>query len=392
MLKKNSIFGELVSMAKKKNSYTFLLNEENPYDVKNYVDTGCYALNAVLSDGDIFKGLPDGKRIMIAGKASTAKSLFTSFIISSYIKSKKNGYVIFFETEGSTVTRMAKTAGIPEDRMIVIPVSTIEECRTQMVNLIDKIIDKREGYETKLNAKGEKVRKKIKDYKYKSDEEFIFCIDSLGMLSTLKETSDVSSGADKRDMTRAQLLKGFARVISLKLSIAQTPLIIVNHVYSGMDQYSPDVVSGGSGGQYMSDIILALYKSKEKEGERQVGVNIRVKVVKSRFMIEEKELKILLHFKRGLYKLSNMVEFGQEFGVLKKDGYSYLFPDGKKYKMKDVKSKPSKYIKDDTLKLIGKAIEENFSFGNFIEDSNSDFEDVIDVTDSSEIEEVFGDE
>ena len=107
MGKPDTLFDKIVKTAKKSNEHAFLLHEDNPYDVKSWTDTGCYILNAVLSNGDIFKGLPDGKRIMVSGESSTAKSLFTSFMIGSYLRRHKHSYAVFFETEGATVTSMA---------------------------------------------------------------------------------------------------------------------------------------------------------------------------------------------------------------------------------------------------------------------------------------------
>lgn len=357
MAKKKTLFDKMVGDIKKKNPYAFLLTEDdNPYEVKNWTDTGCYGLNAILSDGDINKGIPDGKRVMISGESSTAKSLFTAFIIAAYMKRNKKSYAVFFESEGSTVTGMAETVGIPKDRMIVIPVATIEECRNNMVTMVDQIIE----------AQNEE----------NNEDKFIFCIDSLGMLSTNKEVGDISEGIDKKDMTRAGLIKGFARIISLKLSLAQIPLIVVNHTYATFDKYDPQKASGGSGPVYMSDVHIMLFKTKEKEGKKQVGVLIRAKLVKSRFMIENKDVRILLHFKKGLYKFSNLVQWAQEFGVFVKEKISYVMPDGRKKKMKEVRENASKFMIGKNLEATRKAVMDEFGFGS-LDDNNEDFADDI---------------
>ncbi|BCU94790.1 MAG: hypothetical protein CM15mV6_1560 [uncultured marine virus] len=48
----------------------------------------------------------------------------------------------------------------------------------------------------------------------------MFVLDSLGMLSTSKEIEDTEAGKETRDMTRAQVLKGAFRVLTLKLGLA----------------------------------------------------------------------------------------------------------------------------------------------------------------------------
>ena len=375
-----TVFEKITISAKKTNDYAFLLGEDNPYEVKEWIDTGCYALNAVLSDGDIFKGIPRGKRVMISGESGVAKSLFTIMILRAFLKRKKNSYVIFFESEGSSLVEMCKDMGIPEDRMITLPVMTVEETRYQAVKILDTIIDEHEGYVTTVNEKGEKKRKKKKDWKGIPEDEkqhFIMCIDSLGMLGTKKETEDIAAGKDTKDMTRAQLIKGLARVLSLKLSIAQVPMIIVNHTYAGMDKYNPEIISGGSGPRYMADVSLVLHKYRDKDegSKKQTGVRITIHVHKSRYMIENKSVNIILHFKKGLYKFSSLYELARDTGAFVKEGISFKMPDGRKTLMKNVRLKAFEYMSGENLEAIREAIKEDFGFGTGgIEDVDENLE------------------
>ena len=68
---------------------------ENPYatiasdgidtaDVVEYVDTGCYILNGLLS-GDIYGGLPSNKITALAGESSTGKTFFTLGICKHFL-------------------------------------------------------------------------------------------------------------------------------------------------------------------------------------------------------------------------------------------------------------------------------------------------------------------
>ena len=59
----------------------------------------------------------------------------------------------------------------------------------------------------------------------------MFCLDSLGMLSTSKEVDDTEQGKDTRDMTRAQVVKSIFRVLTLKLGKANVPMLVTNHTY-----------------------------------------------------------------------------------------------------------------------------------------------------------------
>jgi hypothetical protein len=361
----SKLFSKIKKISGNENAFT--LGDENPYEVSEWVNTNSFALNAVLSDGDIFKGLPKGKRVMISGEPSTAKSLFTIFLIKNYLDKVDDSYVIFFETEGSSTVKTAKEIGISEDRMIILPVNTIEECRTQYVRILDEIIEH---------------NKKNPD----AQEHPIMCLDSIGMLSTNKEMGDIADGKDTRDMTRSQLLRGFARAVTLKIALAQTPSIFVNHTYQTMSQYESDKVSGGGGPSYMVDISLILKKSKEKDSsKKQVGVKIKTIVEKSRYMQEQKSVEVILHFKKGLYPYSSLFDLTKTLEIFPREGNSFIMPDGEKVAMKDFQKNIAKYFKEDEeiRKAIRNGIMDDFSFGSL---ANS-VDDSDDMDESESVEE-----
>lgn len=365
MAKKKSLFEKMRDITGNDNA--FYMNEENPYEVKEWIDMNCYALNAVLSDGDIFKGLAKGKRYMFAGPSGTAKSFFQTWIIKNYHASQKNCKIISFESEGATVINMLKEAGLPSEDVLIIPVSTIKEVTTQLTRVIDSIIE----------------AKKSGD-----DTEYVIVIDSLGMLGTEKEIKDNVEGKDSKDLTKQRDIRALARMTSLKVSLAQIPLITVNHSHTDIMSYgAPQKVSGGEGGIYMSDVILLLGKFADREDEggkkKQVGVKIKAKVVKSRFMQENKIIEIIISFKKGLFKYSNIIKWAEEFDILKKgtaDGekQKFIMPDGRKIKIADVRNPrmAEEVINEELLKAVGEAVQKNFSFGGDEEDDNLDKKDV----------------
>jgi hypothetical protein len=158
-----------------------------------------------------------------------------------------------------------------------------------------------------------------------------------------------------------------------------------------MAEYTPDETSGGGGVKYMSDICLILTKAKEKdESKKQTGIIVTITTRKSRYMKENKSVKVLISFERGLYRFSDMVNKAAELGVLKKDGQSYLFPpdfskDGK-IKMKDVRQHTSKYFKAELFDALRDAIKTDFGFG--IDDGKFGFfDDMEDIPDDDADEE-----
>ena len=100
-------------------------------------------------------------------------------------KSRCFNGVIYFESESAITKQMVIDRGIDPQRMVMFPVTTVQEFRTQALKVLDKYLEQNEA-----------DRKPI-----------MLCLDSLGMLSTTKEVEDTADGKETRDMTRAQVLK-----------------------------------------------------------------------------------------------------------------------------------------------------------------------------------------
>ena len=212
-------------------------------DVEHFIDTGSYVFNALLS-GSIYGGLPANKITAIAGESATGKTFFTLGLIKDFLDMNENAGVIYFESESALTSDMLREREIDVKRVIHIPVSTVEEFRIQAVKILEKY-----GEETEPRP------------------PLMLCLDSLGMLSTEKEMTDISNERNVRDMTKAQVLKGAFRVLTLMLAKVNVPFIVTNHVYDQIGSMFPQkVMGGGSAVQYAASSIVFLSKRKEKEG------------------------------------------------------------------------------------------------------------------------------
>ena len=177
-------------------------------DVTQWIDTGSYVFNALLS-GSIYGGLPANKITALAGESATGKTFFTLGLIKHFLDSNSDAGVFFFESESALTSDMLKERGIDTSRVFHIPVATVEEFRHQTVKILEKHGETDESERPPM----------------------MICLDSLGMLSTTKEMADISDNTGKRDMTKAQVIKGAFRVLTLMLAKVNIPLIVTNHVY-----------------------------------------------------------------------------------------------------------------------------------------------------------------
>ena len=169
-----------------KNEYAGFVNEGVAAgDVSGFIDTGSYLFNAVVS-GSIFGGLPSNKITALAGPSGTGKTFYALSVVRNFLDTDPEAGVIYFESESAISRDMIESRGIDSRRMIIFPVATIEEFRTEAVRILDKYLE---------------VPKEER-------KPMLFVLDSLGMLSTTKEMTDMAAGNEKRDMTKTQLVKG----------------------------------------------------------------------------------------------------------------------------------------------------------------------------------------
>ena len=310
-------------------------------DCNSFVDTGSYIFNALVS-GSIKGGLPSNKITALAGESSTGKTFFALSIVKNFLQQNPKGEVIYFESESAITKNMLSERGIDVKRLGLVPVTTVQEFRTQAIKVVDEY--------TKL--------------KLEDRPPLMFVLDSLGMLSTTKEVEDASAGKETRDMTRAPALKGAFRVLTLKLAKAGVPMIVTNHTYDAIGSMFPTKeMGGGSGLKYAASTILFLSKKKEKVGTEVIGNIVHCKTFKSRLTRENKMVDVLLTYDKGLDKYYGLLDIAEKYGILKKVANRYEFPDGGKHYGKSVYENPEKFFTDDIMDGINEASKKEFLYG-----------------------------
>jgi len=309
-------------------------------DVDGYIDTGSYIFNALVS-GDIYRGIPSNKITALAGESATGKTFFALGMVQKFLEDNPEGNVVYFESESALTQEMLEERGIDTSRILLVPVTTIEEFRTQAVNIID-------GFE-----KGRK-----------GDEKLFFVLDSLGMLSTIKETEDIGSGKNVRDMTKAQVIKGTFRVLTLKLGKVGIPMIVTNHTYDVIGSMFPQKeMGGGSGLKYAASSIIYLSKKKEKDGTEIIGNIIHCKNHKSRLTVENKMVDVRLTYDKGLDRYYGLLDLALKYGIFKQTSTRIELPDGTTQFGKTINNNPEKYFTEEVLTQLNECAKKEFKYG-----------------------------
>jgi RecA/RadA recombinase len=321
--------------------YTQLASEID--ETETYVDTGSYIFNALVS-GSIFGGVSGNKITAIAGETSTGKTFFSLAVVKNFLDNNPTGYCLYFDTESAITKSLLESRGIDTNRLVVVNVVTVEEFRTKTLKAVDIYLKKKE----------------------EERKPCIFVLDSLGMLSTNKEINDALAEKDTRDMTKAQLIKGAFRMLTLKLGQAKIPMLVTNHTYESMSLYGGKQMSGGSGLQYAASTIIYLSKSKEKDGTgtEVIGNIIRAKTQKSRLSKENQQVEIRLFYdSRGLDRYYGLLELGEIGGMWKNTAGRYEI-DGKKIYAKQILKEPEVYFTDEVMQKLDVIAKGEYSYGS----------------------------
>ena len=310
-------------------------------DVENFIDTGSYIFNALLS-GSLNGGLPSNKITALAGESATGKTYFLMGIVKNFLDANPNAGVIYFESESAVTKQMVIDRGIDPNRMVHVPVTTVQEFRTQALKVLDSYL-----------------------LQHESERKPLFlCLDSLGMLSTTKEVEDTAEGKETRDMTRAQVLKAAFRVLTLKLGRAKVPMVVTNHTYDVVGSMFPTKeMGGGSGLKYAASSIGYLAKKKEKDGTEVIGSIIHCKNHKSRLTVENKMVDVRLTYDKGLDRHYGLLDLALKHGIFKSVSTRIELPDGGKAFGKTINNDPEKYFTDEVMQKLEDAANKEFRYG-----------------------------
>jgi RecA/RadA recombinase len=311
-------------------------------DIRGFVDTGSYAFNALVS-GSLYGGIADNKIIALAGESATGKTYFSIGMVRKFLEDRKDGMVLYFDSEQAVTSDMFLDRGVDPKRVAVFPIATIEEFRLQVIKIVDKYLEQPEDKRKPL----------------------MIVLDSLGMLSTSKEINDTTEGKEVRDMTRSQVIKSTFRVLTLKLGKAGIPLIMTNHTYDVIGSYVPTKeMGGGSGLKYAASTIVYLSKKKDKDADGQVVGNIiHCKLYKSRLTKENQMVDVRLNYDSGLNRYYGLLDIALKHDIFKKVSTRIELPNGDKAFEKNINEEPEKYFTEDVMKRLEEAVAKEFKYG-----------------------------
>lgn len=296
------------------------------HDPLTWVSTGNFALNKMMS-GNFYGGVPIGSATTFAGASGSGKS----YIVSGNVvrNALADGVaVVLMDTEGAVKKKWAEALGVTTEHE-----NLIRWAKTTVNQVAKTISDFMEDYM-------ENVAKMTRE----EQPPVLFVLDSLGNLLTDTNIEQFKDGDLKGDKGLfAKQTKALFKSTMGLFEGYQTGLVCTNHTYTNQNMYSDheDIISGGSGQIYLSDIVVSMNKKKLKldsEGNKTKtvqGIESTIKCVKSRYAKPFEEVNVQIPYDHGMDPYSGLFDM-LEKKVFVKDGTRYLYlskETGKEYKL-----------------------------------------------------------
>lgn len=279
------------------------------------IRSGSLALDNALSSG----GLPKGRLIQYYGSPGSGKTLLAMIAMLEAQKENPNSFQVFIDAEGTFSMPWAKTLGLDGDRIIHIDGDMAVNGRKCFEMLLG------EPREDKKHKLAGKVKEGLLDQIVKGEADInLIVLDSLG--SIMPPGEDTSAVGKMNMSLLARFLTTTFRKLSLEISKAKIPFIIINHKKDSMDAYGPDhTFSGGntyahflSANVYFEIVNRADAKILD-EKEQKIGHAIRATIEKSKFGPWPRKCEFKVNFGIGIVdKHEEIAQLAVDLGVVQK--------------------------------------------------------------------------
>lgn len=295
----------LVDRLGKSKSLFMTGEEELLADIKYWISSGCYPLDAIIG-----KGIPGGRLIELYGNESTGKSLLALCIIKEM---QRNGGVgLLLDCEMTNSRQFMEMLGVDTANLIVAYPTTIGEVYGAIIDFL-----------------------KAKEQLDKEQERVVPAVlvwDSIASTPSAGEVEGAkTSGLDKRDVApQARDMSKMLRLLPRELSRAGVTAIFINQVREkiGVMFGDKDATTGGNALKFYASLRLKMknvrpYKMQDEEGSKIGGYEVACKVVKSKVDRPLGICKFPILFNQGIDNATGCFWYLKELGLLQAAGSWY---------------------------------------------------------------------
>lgn len=280
------------------------------------ISTGSLVLDDALSAG----GLPKGRLIQYYGPAGSGKTLAAMIAMLEAQKEDPEAHQVFIDAEQTFSPAWAQKLGLDTSRILLIEG--------------DMAANGRKCFEMLLGVPKEDAKTHVLKGKSKpglldqvASKEFninMVVLDSLGAI--IPPGEDVSAVGKANMALLARFLTPTFRKLSLEVTKANIPFIIINHKRDNMDPYGSDHTFSG-GNTYNHSLSANIYfeavQRKDAmivdEKENKVGHPIRATIEKSKFGPWPRKCEFKVNFNIGIVdRHEEIAQLALDYGIVEK--------------------------------------------------------------------------